>query len=65
MTTDLAFKQPLASITRRIVETYAECGGVHCHLGHCPLPRYREIVDILADLRGDPLSRLRPAAEFE
>ncbi len=50
MNTDLAGKQPLASITQRIVETYDKCGGVH-HLGHCPLPRYRDVVDILADLR--------------
>ena len=26
------------------------CGAIH-HLGHCPLPSYREVVDILADLR--------------
>jgi serine O-acetyltransferase len=50
MSTDLAVKRPLESITQRIVETYAECGAIH-HLGHCPLPSYREIVDILADLR--------------
>ena len=35
---------------RRIVETYEECGAIH-HLGHSPLPSYREVVDILADLR--------------
>jgi serine O-acetyltransferase len=50
MSTDFALKVPLASITQRIVETYSECGAIH-HLGHCPLPSYREIVDILADLR--------------
>src|SRR5262245_47249214 len=43
-------KEPLAGITRRIVETYEECGAIH-HLGHSPLPSYREVVDILADLR--------------
>jgi serine O-acetyltransferase len=41
---------PLSRITRAIVETYEECGAIH-HLGHSPLPSYREIVDILADLR--------------
>jgi serine O-acetyltransferase len=50
MSVDLSLKQPLASITERIVETYGECGAIH-HLGHCPLPSYREIVDILGDLR--------------
>jgi serine O-acetyltransferase len=50
MSTDLALKQPTDSITQRIVETYDQCGAIH-HLGHCPLPSYREIVDILGDLR--------------
>jgi len=36
--------------TRRIVETYEECGAIH-HLGHSPLPSYREVVEILTDLR--------------
>jgi serine O-acetyltransferase len=43
-------KDPLSVITERIVETYEECGAIH-HLGHTPLPSYREVVDILADLR--------------
>ncbi len=50
MSTDLAFKQSTASITLRIVDTYDTCGAIH-HLGHCPLPSYREVVDILGDLR--------------
>ena len=37
-------------MTDRIVETYEECGGIN-HLGHSPLPSYREVVEILADLR--------------
>ncbi len=40
----------LAALTERIVSTYAECGGTN-HLGHSPLPSYREVVEILADLR--------------
>jgi serine O-acetyltransferase len=40
----------LSMITHRIVETYEECGAIH-HLGHSPLPSYREVVDILGDLR--------------
>ncbi|WP_435006044.1 serine O-acetyltransferase EpsC [Tundrisphaera lichenicola] len=50
MSTDLRLKETLPLLTERIVETYEECGGVH-HLGHSPLPSYREIVEILKDLR--------------
>ena len=40
-------KESLPAITARIVATYEECGAIH-HLGHSPLPSYREVVDILA-----------------
>ncbi|MDR3633948.1 MAG: serine acetyltransferase [Isosphaeraceae bacterium] len=50
MATDLRLKDSLPAITERIVETYEECGGMN-HLGHSPLPSYREIVDILGDFR--------------
>ncbi len=50
MATDLRLKESLPAITQRIVETYEECGAIH-HLGHSPLPSYREVVEILADLR--------------
>ncbi|MFO0890498.1 MAG: serine O-acetyltransferase EpsC [Isosphaeraceae bacterium] len=50
MATDLRLKQSLPAITERIVETYEECGAIH-HLGHSPLPSYREVVEIMADLR--------------
>jgi serine O-acetyltransferase len=43
-------KDPLSAITPRIVETYEECGAIH-HLGHSPLPSYRDVVEILGDLR--------------
>ncbi len=42
--------EAIPAITARIVATYEECGRIH-HLGHSPLPSYREVVDILADLR--------------
>src|SRR6185437_8694883 len=48
--TEVFSKESLPAITGRIVETYEECGAIH-HLGHSPLPSYREVVDILADLR--------------
>jgi serine O-acetyltransferase len=50
MATDIKLKESLPAITERIVETYEECGGIN-HLGHTPLPSYREVVEILADLR--------------
>jgi serine O-acetyltransferase len=50
MATDLRLKESLPALTDRIVGTYEECGRIH-HLGHSPLPSYREVVEILADLR--------------
>ncbi len=50
MATDIRLKESLPLLTERIVETYEECGAIH-HLGHSPLPSYREVVEILADLR--------------
>ncbi|MFO0908217.1 MAG: serine acetyltransferase [Isosphaeraceae bacterium] len=50
MATDFKLKETLPALTDRIVETYEECGSIH-HLGHSPLPSYREVVEILADLR--------------
>ena len=50
MATDLRLKEGLPALTERIVETYEECGPIN-HLGHSPLPSYREVTEILADLR--------------
>jgi serine O-acetyltransferase len=50
MVSDRKLKDALPVITERIVATYEECGAIH-HLGHSPLPSYREVVEILADLR--------------
>ncbi len=50
MATDLRLKELLPDLTDRIVDRYEECGAVN-HLGHTPLPSYREVVDILGDLR--------------
>ena len=49
MATDIRLKETLPELTERIVETYEECGRIN-HLGHSPLPSYREVVEILADL---------------
>jgi serine O-acetyltransferase len=50
MATDIRTKDSLPALVGRIVGTYEECGPLH-HLGHSPLPSYREIVEILIDLR--------------
>jgi hypothetical protein len=50
MATDIRLKESLPALTDRIVATYEECGGID-HLGHSPLPSYREVVEILADVR--------------
>ena len=43
-------KELLPELVGRIVDTYEECGPLN-HLGHSRLPSYREIVEILIDLR--------------
>ena len=50
MATDFRLKETLPGLTDRIVATYEECGGIN-HLGHSPLPSYKEVVLILEDLR--------------
>jgi len=50
MATDLRLKEGLPALTEKIVETYEECGPIN-HLGHSPLPSYKEVTEILADLR--------------
>ena len=50
MATDPRLKGLLPGLTERIVGRYEMCGAVN-HLGHSPLPSYREVVDILGDLR--------------
>lgn len=50
MATDIRLKETLPGLTDRIVATYEECGGIN-HLGHSPLPSYKDVVLILEDLR--------------
>ena len=50
MATEVRPKESLPALVGRIVGTYEECGPLN-HLGHSPLPSYREIVEILIDLR--------------
>ncbi len=50
MATDIRIKETLPDLTDRIVETYTQLDTI-THLGHCPLPNYETIVEILASLK--------------
>ncbi len=50
MATDVRIKETLPDLTDRIVETYTQLDTI-THLGHCPLPSYEAIVEILASLK--------------
>jgi len=47
---DLRRKEELPELTKRIVDTYRSVGSIH-HLGHCPLPNYEAVAEILEDLK--------------
>src|SRR3954466_9160463 len=50
MASDFRIKEQLPELARRIVDTYLEPSGMH-HLGHCPLPNYDDIIEIVEDLK--------------
>ena len=50
MATDLRLKEQLPNLTDRIVASYAETPSIN-YLGHCPLPRYDEIIEAIDDLK--------------
>jgi hypothetical protein len=50
MASDFRLKEQLPQLTNRIVDTYRHAGTIN-HLGHCPLPRYEEVVAALDDLK--------------
>ncbi len=50
MASDLRLKESLPNLTDEIVETYASVGTIN-HLGHCPLPKYDEVISALEDLK--------------
>lgn len=50
MATDIRLKENLPVLTERIVDTYAEVGGIS-HLGHCPLPNYDTIIAVTDNLK--------------
>ncbi len=50
MASDARLKESLPRITDAIVKTYVAGDQIN-HLGHCPLPKYEVIVQILEDLK--------------
>ncbi len=50
MASDVRLKEQLPRLTDLIVKTYTSDDRIN-HLGHCPLPKYEIIVQILEDLK--------------
>ncbi|MFN7290288.1 MAG: serine O-acetyltransferase EpsC [Pirellula sp.] len=50
MASDFRLKEQLPRLTDAIVRTYSRNDRIN-HLGHCPLPKYEVIVEILEDLK--------------
>lgn len=50
MATDVRLKEQLPELTDRIVQTYSEINMIN-HLGHCSLPSYKVIIEIVQDLK--------------
>ena len=50
MATDVRLKEDLPALTDEIVETYTTVSSMN-HLGHCPLPKYEEVVAAIQDLK--------------
>lgn len=50
MASDFRLKEQLPALTEQIVATYTSHDTIN-HLGHCPLPSYTAVVDILLDLK--------------
>ncbi|MEM1228343.1 MAG: serine acetyltransferase [Planctomycetota bacterium] len=50
MASDFRLKEQLPQLTEQIVATYTPDDSIN-HLGHCPLPSYSAVVDILLDLK--------------
>jgi len=50
MASDFRLKEDLPALTDEIVETYTTVGTIN-HLGHCPLPKYEEVIAATEDLK--------------
>lgn len=49
MSTDVRLKEQLPRLTERLVATYTDNSANY--LGHCPLPRYDKVVEVIDDLK--------------
>lgn len=49
MASDFRLKEQLPDLTDEIVSSYRKFKGIN-HLGHCPLPRYDEVITAIQDL---------------
>lgn len=50
MSSDIRLKEQLPRLTDRIVHTYTSVGTIN-HLGHCPLPKYEEVIEATLSLK--------------
>lgn len=50
MASDFRLKESLPELTERIVQSYASETRTQ-HLGHCPLPKYEVVIQIIEDLK--------------
>ncbi|SMP65484.1 serine O-acetyltransferase [Neorhodopirellula lusitana] len=50
MASDFRLKESLPELTEQIVATYTSDDSIN-HLGHCPLPSYEAVIEILLDLK--------------
>jgi serine O-acetyltransferase len=50
MASDVRLKEQLPELTARIVQTYTDVATIN-HLGHCPLPNYDMVVEVIEVLK--------------
>ena len=50
MASDFRLKESLPELTDRIVQSYTHDNRIH-HIGHCPLPKYEVVTQIIEDLK--------------
>ncbi|MDP6061005.1 MAG: serine acetyltransferase, partial [Pirellulaceae bacterium] len=50
MASDFRLKEQLPELTDRIVNSYTDVGTIN-HLGHCPLPKYEDVIGAIEDLK--------------
>jgi serine O-acetyltransferase len=50
MASDVRLKEKLPELTDRIVQNYADTSAIS-HLGHCPLPSYKVVIEAIEDLK--------------